>query len=162
MAMSPHEWVVGRVRRTRWGAPTSVPVLSFTAAMALVLTVVSLGLAFDAHALRHGARTTGRITAVAEQRVQVEFEAGDDDVECETTHVRGPSGLYDVVAVRYDVDDPEDTCALGGAGESYTPSFAVGVAALLCAGWSVAGVRRRRRDRRAAYGDEERGWLEGW
>ncbi|MGZ6804204.1 MAG: hypothetical protein ACXVGH_02285 [Mycobacteriales bacterium] len=132
-------------------------------AVALVAGLVCLGLAETAHSLRVGGAASGTVSDRTETKdsvdVSVSFEVGGEQVDCSTSEVDGEPQVGDVVQVRYARDDPEGTCAVGRAGESYVPSGiagGVGLVALGRFGWVLRSRRRRPRS------SDDEVWTDTW
>ena len=153
--------VVGRWRRFTAPALGHLLVLG---ALAVTCLLAAAGTYSDAYNLRHGAVSSGTVSDVKDDgSVTVTFVDGETSgnaVSCDTTDVKGDPLVNSRVLVYYDPQDPEGTCAIGDAGQSYVKSIvlaAFGVA--LSAGFVVVLLARRRRFR---VPELEGVWIEGW
>lgn len=133
--------------------------------VALLAALVGLGLAYGAHSLRVGGSAVGTVEDRTRTRdsvdVDLSFRVNGVDVVCSTSDVDGDPQVGDLVQVRYALDDPEGTCAVGRAGQSYAPAGIAGAISAAAAGRLGWVLLARRRTRRPGPDDGEV-WTDSW
>lgn len=154
------QWLpaIGRLfrRRARLRSGPSLWRLVVASVVSVSSALGAFGLVLDAHDLRHGITVAGIVTDTSDDEndpsVTVSFDVDGVDHECTTTPVQGHPAVSASVRLRYVADDPEGSCAVGNAGQSYAPASIAGGVSAFSTGWLVTLIRRRRRARKAEGG----------
>lgn len=161
--------VAGRVfgRPNRLYPGPSRRSLVFVGVICMTAALLALAFASDAQDLRHGVAVAGIVTGTSggdddqqDPSVTVSFAIDRVEHECTTTQIDGHPEVHSRVRLRYVRDDPEGSCAVDDAGQSYVPAGVAGGVAACSAAWVVRVSVARRRERKSQYGAD--GWCDTW